>query len=109
MDLSYSADFYFGRKILTIFSCSIVFSQYLSHSVVLVSVQEAAHDVIKGCTVQEEPVGRWDIYSTTRVSPALFAVRVHQIIKAIIVQLIYFIKGVFQKISCMSNMNLYLI
>lgn len=84
MDPGYSANFYFGKKTLNIDFCSVVFSvplvsQYLSHSVVLCSLQEAAQDVIKLCTVQDEPVGRWDVYSTTPVSPAVFAVSLRNV------------------------------
>lgn len=40
----------------------------------LLFIQEAVQDAGKQCAVQGEPAGRWDTYSTTRVSPAAFAV-----------------------------------
>lgn len=57
-----------------------MFLWYLSHSVALCSLlQEAARDVMKPCTVQDEPAGRWDVYSTTLVSPAVFAVSLRDV------------------------------
>lgn len=37
-------------------------------------VQGGAQDAVKQCTVMQEPVGQWDMYSTTLASPAAFAV-----------------------------------
>lgn len=63
--------------------CECVFSLYsvcfyskfvFSYIFRVVRLQEAARDAVKRCTVDREPVGRWDIYSTTPVSPAAPAV-----------------------------------
>lgn len=43
-------------------------------AVYCVCCQEAVQDAVKRCTVQGEPAGRWDFYSTTLVSPAASAV-----------------------------------
>ena len=53
------------------FHSNFLFSLYILPGLRL---QEAARDAVKRCTVDREPVGRWDIYSTTPVSPAVPAV-----------------------------------
>lgn len=46
----------------------------LSFVLCFVDIQEAVHDAVKQCMVKEEPVGPWDVYFTTPVSPVVFAV-----------------------------------
>lgn len=40
----------------------------------MLCIQEAVRAAVKQCTVKGEPAGPWDVYTTTPVSPAAFAV-----------------------------------